>query len=233
MFGYSIRVPSKRARRRRPMIRKPSYLVLPALALVALTVAAAPAAAGPGGGHGGSGGHGGGSFHGGGGAYGGAFGGAYLRGLQPNYGGSRGAGYRRHFGYWFYPYGFGWGYDPFGYGDWAAPDLGWAPPAGSYPVGDPVPPRTVVVSGEVPAALTLEFPAPAEVWVDGTKLPGAPDTVRTVRSPVLPPGERHTFHIKADWTVKGQTYEYHRDTTVEAGAQSRLMVVSGTAVGAK
>jgi hypothetical protein len=157
-----------------------------------------------------------------------------MRSYHPNFGArSYGYGQRRSFGYWFYPGYFGWGYDPFDYGYWPDPYFELDPFAGYYPGNDPGPQRVVALSGEFPAALTLEFPAPAEVWVDGTKLAGMPATVWTVRSSVLRSGDHHTFHVKAEWTTKGQTYEYHRDASVEAGAQSRLLVVSGTAVGAK
>ncbi len=52
--------------------------------------------------------------------------------------------------------------------------------------------------------------------------------VRTISSPILKAGNRYTFHIKAGWTVKGETYGYNRDVTLEAGARSRLLVLSGT-----
>jgi uncharacterized protein (TIGR03000 family) len=206
------------------MIRKLlPHLVLTVFALVALMVSAEPAAAQPGG------------ARGGGGIRGGpASGGAFQRGVYPNHATRPyGLGARRFAGFGFYPYGFGWGYDPFDYGYWDEPDFAWDPSPFYVPAVVPVPERTVTLSGEFPAALTLEFPAPAEVWVDGTKLDGAPDTVRTIRSPDLPAGQSYTFRIKAEWTVKGQTYEYRRDATVEAGGKSRLLVVSGTAIGGK
>jgi uncharacterized protein (TIGR03000 family) len=133
-----------------------------------------------------------------------------------------------------YPYGYGGGSYPYdyGYGSGTGP---WAYPSTDYYPGEPpAPPQpTVALSGELPAVLTLEFPAPADVWLAGKKVEGAAANVRTVHSPALRPGDRYTFHVKAEWTAKGQTYEYNRDVTLEPGAQSRLLVISGTAVEAK
>src|SRR5436305_721844 len=80
------------------------------------------------------------------------------------------------------------------------------------------------------ALLVWAEPAPAEVWLDGKKVEGEAANVRTLSSPVLRPGDRYTFHVKADWTVKGQTYGYDRGVTLETGAKSRLQVLSGTPV---
>jgi len=197
------------------MIRKTlTYMVPPLIAAVALLVWAEPAAAQHGGGHGGGG------FRGGG--YRGGLG-----GYHPNYGPhSLRYGHRPYFGYGFYLYDYGDGYDPDydGYGPYP-----WADPSAGYSTGnESAPQRSVVLSGEFPAVLTLEFPAPAEVWLDGKKVGGEAANVRTLSSPVLRPGDRYTFHVKADWTVKGQTYGYNRDVTLETGARSRVLVVSGT-----
>ena len=101
----------------------------------------------------------------------------------------------------------------------------------------PLPPpsmeRTIALSNEFPARLTLEFPAAARVWLDGKEVEGDAARERTVSSPVLKPGARYTFLIRARWAVNGQEYEYTREVTLGSGDQSRLLVVAGTAVAGK
>ena len=185
-----------------------SYLVPPVIAAVAILVWAQPAAAQHGGSRGGDG------FR----------GGVYRGGVGSSHSNSglafRGYSYRPYFGYGFYPYDYGdeYGPDYYGYGPYAG---SWTGPTGGYYPGPQL-------SGESPAVLTLEFPAPAEVWLDGKKVEGEAAAVRTISSPILKPGARYTFHIKAGWTVKGETYGYNRDVTLETGARSRLLVLSGT-----
>ena len=43
----------------------------------------------------------------------------------------------------------------------------------------PAPPYIVRLSGEFPATLILEFPAPATVWLNDKEVPGTPDAVLT------------------------------------------------------
>lgn len=95
-------------------------------------------------------------------------------------------------------------------------------------VGPPEP--AVVLAGEFPAALTLVFPAAADVWLNGEKVAGDAAAERTLTSPVLRPGEQFTFRVRARWAVNGQSYEATRDVTLGPGARSRLLIVSGTAV---
>ncbi len=121
--------------------------------------------------------------------------------------------------------GFGYGY-PYGY---------------SYPVPVPVPvdvpvqigppePPPITLSNEFPAVLVLEFPAPAEVWVNGDKGSGDPITEWTLTSPVLKAGGEFTFDVKARWKSGGKTFEYTRSVTVAGGKRSRALVVTGTEV---
>lgn len=86
------------------------------------------------------------------------------------------------------------------------------------------------MSGQFPATLDIEFPAPAKVWLDGKEVAGDPAAKRTLTSKVLRPGETFTFHVRAEWKSNGRTYEYTRDVPLKAGEKSRLLVVSGTAV---
>ena len=134
----------------------------------------------------------------------------------------------------YYPYsssfygGFGGGFSRYSYPNITGP--------GSYydeyapqPIAPVAPPRIVALSGEFPAVLTLEFPAPATVWLDGREVPGKPDAVRMLTSPILKPGEQFTFLIRARWEVNGKRYEYSRETALGPGDRSKLLVLSGTA----
>jgi uncharacterized protein (TIGR03000 family) len=105
-----------------------------------------------------------------------------------------------------------------------------APPSAFQP---PPAPRTVALANEFPATLTLEFPAPAKVWLDGRLAPGQDAAERELTSPVLLPGERHTFKFRARWAVNGQEYETAREVTLGAGDRSKLLVLSGTPVAEK
>lgn len=126
----------------------------------------------------------------------------------------------RRFGVWG-GFGGGWPYG-YGYDDWVdGPVFVQGPPMG--------PPY--VLSKEYPATLTLEFPAPAEVWVDGYKGAGDPATEWTLTSPVLSAGGQYKFNVKGQWKVGGKTFDYERSFTVVGGNHSRVIVVSGTAAG--
>ena len=87
-----------------------------------------------------------------------------------------------------------------------------------------------IVFAEVPATLKLQFPAPADVWLDGVKLDGPASTARELPSVPLKIGAEHIFRIKARWTLDGTTYEVERISTVPAGGTKKLLIVSGTPV---
>jgi uncharacterized protein (TIGR03000 family) len=120
-------------------------------------------------------------------------------------------------------------------------------PVGPGPIGQAVAaPEPVAPAYEFPAVLTLEFPTAAQVWLDGVAVgeddanrlrpelvsaaAGGEATTRTLTSPVLKPGQQHTFKVKARWTVDGKTYETTREVTLGAGDRSKLLVLSGTPV---
>lgn len=126
------------------------------------------------------------------------------------------------FGGWFPGYGYGYGY---GLPLYAAP-VQFAAPA----FVDPPPERTIVLANEFPAVLVIQFPAPAELWVDGKKGDGEPNTEWTLTSPVLKAGGEYTFEVKARWKSGGKTFEYTRSVTVAGGQRSRALVVSGTEI---
>jgi len=117
---------------------------------------------------------------------------------------------------------------------------GWAPFYG-YPVEIPVPVEVPVpvqvpvgtadpvveLSGEMPATLVLEFPAPAEVWVNGQKSPGEAQTEWTLTSPAVHVGSEYTFSVQGRWTANGKTYEFERSVPVAAGKRTRSLVLTG------
>ena len=88
----------------------------------------------------------------------------------------------------------------------------------------------VAASGEATASLVVQFPAAAEVWVDGKKVEGGRSAEWTLTSPVLTPGEAHTFDVKGRWRIGGKTFETERLVTVPGGERSRSIVVSGTEI---
>ncbi len=133
-------------------------------------------------------------------------------------------------------WGLGWGYETFnpwtGYGyaygglvpsEYVAPEVVFVePPRRPEPV--------VVVTGEVPATLSVRFPAAAEVWLGGKKLAGDPTADRVLTSPVLKPNQKYTFDVRARWTSGDKTFESTRSVTLTGGDRSRLTVLSGDEV---
>lgn len=119
-------------------------------------------------------------------------------------------------------------YPPWGWGGpWAG---GYAPaPAPVDPPPQP-PARVVQLSGYGTAQLTAVFPAPATVTVDGVAQPGGPRKEWVFTSPVLRPGETHTFQLTARWEAGGKAYEAVREVAAKPGDLPRLTVVSGTPV---
>jgi uncharacterized protein (TIGR03000 family) len=133
-------------------------------------------------------------------------------------------------------WGLGWGYQT--YNPWVGYGYsygGIVPPGYTAPqpvfVERPLPPEpTVVLANAFPATLTAQFPAAAEVWLDGKKLAGAAAEERVLTSPVLGPNRRYAFKLKARWTGGGKTYETTRTVTLGGGDRSRLVVLSGDEV---
>lgn len=138
------------------------------------------------------------------------------------FGPHRGFGYGG-FGYLGYGYG---GYGGYGYDAPQPLVIEIVPP----PLPPQLPPRGVVLANEFPATLTVQFPAPADVWLNGAEVTGGPADERVLTSPVLKPGASFAFDVRARWDLGGKTYEAKRTVTLEAGARSRLIIVSGTEV---
>jgi uncharacterized protein (TIGR03000 family) len=88
----------------------------------------------------------------------------------------------------------------------------------------------VELSGQGSARLTAEFPAPAEVRLDGVAQPGGPRREWVFDSPVLRPGQTYTFRVAARWQLDGTTYERDREVSAGPGDRRRLTVLSGTPV---
>jgi uncharacterized protein (TIGR03000 family) len=119
-----------------------------------------------------------------------------------------------------YPYGGGFGY---------APATNFAPNfSAPDPAPEPIAPGRNLALEEFPAVLVVEFPAPAEVWINGNKVAGKRNTVWTFTSPAIKVFSTYTFEVKGQWTRNGKTYEYTRSVDVTAGSRGRALVVGGT-----
>jgi len=130
-------------------------------------------------------------------------------------------------GFGWFPY-YGYGYGGYGYGYGTTSNTVNVYPTYYVPVGPSEP--DVQLSGLANATLVLQFPADAEVWLNGKKGEGEPQTEWTLTSPALPTGQEYPFDVKARWRVNGKTYEYDKTVSVAAGHRSRSLVLSGTQV---
>ncbi len=99
------------------------------------------------------------------------------------------------------------------------------------PPAPPAPPqRAVLLSQEFPATLSVQIPADGTFWLNDKKVEGKAASSTTLTSPAVRPGEKYTFHVKAQWKRDGKTYEARREVSLEGGKKSRLMILSGTEV---
>ena len=160
------------------------------------------------------------------------FGGTALR-FGPGYNFNRGFGYGG-FGYSGFGFG-GFSYLPYGYAGYGYgyPTYGYSSNYGpNATAGIPLPQASpgIALANEFPAVLTLRFPAAAEVWLNGERMPGEPGQERVLTSPVLKPGGHYTFDVIARWTTGGKTFEAKRAITIDSGDRSRLSILSGTEV---
>lgn len=85
-------------------------------------------------------------------------------------------------------------------------------------------------SGQTKATIVVQFPAAAEVWLDGKKSEGNQATEWTLTSQALDAGKSHTFEVKGKWKVGEKTYESTQSLTVAAGDRNRSIILSGTEV---
>lgn len=124
----------------------------------------------------------------------------------------------------FFPY---YGYN---YGYYAPPVVGFEVPE-QFDNGPTAPGGRVVIPGnEFPATLVMQFPAEAEIWVNGQKSEEKAQEEWTLTSPVLKQGEEYTFKVKGRWKAGGKIYEVERTVKVSSGAQSRAIIVSGNEI---
>ncbi len=79
---------------------------------------------------------------------------------------------------------------------------------------------------ELPAELTIEFPASATVTLDGVPVPGT-GALQQWKSPPLKVGQRHTFTVTARWTLDGRKFEWDRAVALGAGERGRVAVARG------
>jgi uncharacterized protein (TIGR03000 family) len=136
-------------------------------------------------------------------------------------------------------WGLGWGYETYnpwtGYGyNYAGvvPPL-YAPPPVIVevpPSPPPLPEPMIALANEFPATLTLQFPAAADVWLNGKKVEGTAAEERVLTSPVLKPDQKYTFNVKARWKSGGKTFEAKRAVLLGGADKSRLFILSGDEV---
>jgi uncharacterized protein (TIGR03000 family) len=134
-------------------------------------------------------------------------------GYYPYYGSYLGYGYGS-------PYYWGWGMSQ-PYMDYGR--LLQAPPLDGAGKTDST---QVVINPQLPAELTLAFPADATVTLNGRAVKGSGKT-QTLTSPPLKAGEAYTFNVKADWTADGQKYEWERVVTLGSGEHSKVAIARG------
>lgn len=136
-------------------------------------------------------------------------------------------------------WGIGWGYQT--YDPWVGyryvyggvlPSLPAIPTMPTQPTATAARrPAPVILLDEVfPAKLSLQFPADAEVWLNGKKASKTPNKEQELTSPALRADQTYTFNVKARWTSKGKTYEATRTIAVKPGEHGRLMILSGEEV---
>jgi uncharacterized protein (TIGR03000 family) len=109
------------------------------------------------------------------------------------------------------------------------------PPAGAAPTPAPAPaskPSASTADESAPARLTVELPAGAKLYVDGTPttLHGA---VRQFHTPALPAGQAFYYELKAEVTIGGKTEVEQKRVVVRAGETitaefPRLLTLSQT-----
>jgi uncharacterized protein (TIGR03000 family) len=120
------------------------------------------------------------------------------------------------------PYVWGWGM--------SEPSLDYVRPLQAPPLqgvgGNGSSGTQLVVNPELPAELTLEFPADAAVTLNGQAVKGSGKT-QTLTSPPLKAGETYTFDVAANWTADGKKYEWDRTVTLGSGERSKVAVARG------
>jgi len=96
----------------------------------------------------------------------------------------------------------------------------YTPPARPQPL--------VARSNQFPAVLYMQLPMAGRVWANGNEITSEPTAEWTLKSPMLQPGEKYTFEVKARWMNNGNAFEYTRTIEIEGGKQNRIQVMAGT-----
>jgi uncharacterized protein (TIGR03000 family) len=90
-----------------------------------------------------------------------------------------------------------------------------APPAGSY---QPIYP-SATAEPNTSAHITLEAPADARVWFDGTATKST-GPVREFYTPPLTPGSHYRYDVRAQWNENGHEVTQTQQVEVTPGAQA-------------
>ena len=114
----------------------------------------------------------------------------------------------------------------------AAPGAGPMDPVYEDANGVPVPGASAPL--ETSAAVTVQAPANAEVWVEGRKTT-ASGSVRRFHTPPLTPGSRYTYDVTARWEENGRPMMQRQSVSVTAGATAEVVFApeAVAAVGSK
>lgn len=172
----------------------------------------------------------------------GGYSGGYRHGLggyyYPSYGYRSYGYYPFGYGYGSSPYGYGSGYSPYYYSPYSyygyPYSYGGSPYYGgysSYNLGSYLPlssgmttqpatyaSSTVPVSAQNTSVgrITLNVPANAEVWFDGTKTTST-GSIRVYTSPSLNPGQSYSYDIRARWEENGKPVEQTQHVSFSPG----------------
>jgi uncharacterized protein (TIGR03000 family) len=118
-------------------------------------------------------------------------------------------------------------YDTYPYGSYGdgAPSYSVGPAIGSY---QSFYPQTIdTTPADTSAHFTVNVPADAQVWFDGTATTST-GTVRQFTSPPLTPGNRHSYEVRARWNENGHEVSQSRQVEVAAGSDVSLSFYSAS-----
>jgi uncharacterized protein (TIGR03000 family) len=157
------------------------------------------------------------------------------------------------FGFPFNPFyygagGYGYGYPPVVSSVAGTVNEGWVPTGPNWylayrpdiaytamlntvgnPPGPGVSPMDTPAQTSGTGTAILRVPEGAEVSVDGKADTESTGGERRLVSPVLKPGQTHTFHVKITWYDDGIDRTRERDITVGPGDSKSLMILPGVA----
>lgn len=117
-----------------------------------------------------------------------------------------------------YTSGFYGGFEPY-YVDASVPaDPGVRPP--------PMPPPPPALSGTRTAAIEVQVPADAVVFIEGVKMK-TPGAVRRFTTPPLPEGESYRYEIRATWKENGREVSQTHQLAIRAGDRKSIIFFAG------